>query len=724
MTVIQGDVIRREDGAISPPDGAITPARGYLATDHVHVLHGLLPQPTSPLQEWPGRSGLAERAVAGMIHGALEYKAVALVPLGVAISELLASVVHYAPHHVLAGGIGCALGVAAATFTGFASLAHIANPPTPHQAATHHGGHHGKIIGTAFGLALAFFELGTTIWFGPINAVAWGSGMLATIGGMIGFGVSVHHTKGHRQVRDTDRIRAVAEFAAATAIEPGTYAPNPATQFDQHPLSMEVIYALAVLGWPGATVDAMPVVVNPNRWTLTANLPEGVAFKTVKAKEQEIAATLRLVAGGLTLTQGRGSHQAVFSVNNVAIAELPKPGIHPAVEAPGRSVSIWDPFRFGLDDDGANVDLVLAGTPGILIAGAPGAGKSTAVAAPLCHVAQAVDCELWTIDGSGRELVIFEDVAHQHCEMDMDAAIAFLEYLQAEIGRRGDLLKRNRATEITRELAEELELDCIGLFIGELAFFTAYDDSKKRNLFNLKLRDIAARGRAAGVFGVYDTQKPEGTVVPTAIRDMVPMKFALRCDTPEQVNTILGRGMAKQFPAHEIPVGQEHNGIGYLKGVPGRAPFRTRTHRITAEERYAIVDSVKEGFVAPPPIVPGPGGGQPVRDDVPAQSGPGWRGTHLRPVQSYPDGTPFENETFSAVWGLLEALPEGFTYREVATLLPSVGLYGGRGTVQKHLDSWRERGLIVEVGERRGQAGPPTAVYQRADRLGYGEESA
>ena len=719
MTIYQGDVIQPQESEISPSRGAITPARGYLASDHVHVLHGLLPQPTSPIHEWPGRAGLAERAVAGIVHGILEYKAVALAPLGVTATDLMASVIHLAPHHIGAGVAACLVGVASSAFAGFAALGHISNPPTPHDAATHHGGHHGKIIGTAFGIGLLLFELGTTVWLGPVNALSWVAGMLATVGGMIDIGVAVHHGKGHRQVRDTDRIRAVAELASATAIDPG-YMPQTTTRYDQHPLSVEVVYALSVLGWPGATVDAAPLVVNPNRWSVIANLPEGVAFKTVKAKEVELAATMRLVAGGLTLTQGRGSHQVVFTVNNLAIAELPKPGPHPAVEAPGRSVSIWDPADLGLDDDEDPVLIVLAGTPGILIAGDPGSGKSNAVAQVLCHVVQAVDCRLVTIDGSGRELVIFNEVADQHTTTDMDTAIAYLDWLQAEITRRGTLLAEHRATELTRELAEDLELDCICYAIGELAYFTNYDDGKKKNTFNLKLRDITSRGRAAGVFGVFDTQKPEDRTVPSAIRDMVPFKLALRCETPEAVNTILGRGMAKHYPAHELDAAAK--GVGYLKGVPGRKPFRLRTRRIEPSERYAIVDSVKGEFVAPPPIVPGPGGGLPI-EDAPASVG-GAPGLRLVKGGRYPNGDAFENETFSAVWSLLERLPEGFTYREVATLAPSVGLYGGRGTVQKYLDSWRDRGLIVTIGERRGQAGPPVGVYQRADRLGYGEASA
>lgn len=725
MTIIQGHVIQPAGSEDPPSTETITLSRGHLASRHAEVIHGLLPAPTSPLQEWPGRAGLAERAVAGMIHGILAYKAVALVPLAVAATEAIATMIHLAPHHMLAGGLMCTVGVGASALAGVMSLAHVSNTPAPHHAATHHAGHSGKIIGTAFGLALALFEVGTTIWLGPLSALSWAAGMFATIGGSIGLGVAIHHHRGHTQIRDTDRIRAVAEFAAATAIEPASYMPPTATQYDQHPLSMEVAYALSVLGWPGATIDAMPIVVNPNRWTVTANLPEGVAFKTVKAKETELAATMRIVAGGLTLTQGRGSHQAVFSVNNLAIAELPKPGMHPAVEAPGRSVSIWDPIRFGLDDDGHEVEILLAGTPGALIGAGPRMGKSNASAQLLCHAAQAVDCERWLIDGSNRELVIFNEVAHQSCGPDIDTALVFLDYITAEVTRRGEMLQQARETELTRKLAEELELDCIALFIGELPFFSNHVEKKKRDLFNLRLRDILSRGGACGVFTIADAQKPQGDVVPTSVRDMFGIRFCLRTENIDQTNTVLGRGMGKQHPAHELNVADK--GVGYLRGLPERDIIRVRTHLITPEERYEIVDSVKAGFVAPPPIVPGPSGGKSWDEDAPTQgAGPGLRlvkGGRYPGLNGKP-GEEFESEVWASVWGLLERLPEGFTYREVAALLPAVGLYGGRGTVQKYLDSWGKRGLIVEVGERRGKAGPPTAVYQRCDRPGYGEESA
>jgi hypothetical protein len=702
--------------------GRIPAQRAPLTSHQMHVLEQLLPLPpaVSPIEHYPRR--IAEQAVAGMVEGALAYKAVLLTPLVVAVAEGCASLVHLLPHHALAGGIGLGLGLAFSAGTGIGSLAAISNPSSPSDAAADFAGHAGKIIGTAFGMALTLTAVGATVWLGALSAGSWVAGIVATFGGTIAHAAAIHQARATGHARETERIRAVAKLAHSTA-QPLYFTPPP-NGTGQHPLSLEVVHALAVNGFPGAVVNDAPSVPSGDRWTLTVDLPAAVAFRSVKARQEQIAATLRIVAGGLTLTQGRGSHQVVFSVNNVPVAELPRPGAHPAVEAPGRSVSIWDPMQLGVDDDGAEVTVILAGTPGILVAGSPGSGKSNAVAAPLCHVAQAVDCELWTIDGSGRELVIFEDVAHQHCGPDMAAAIGFLEALQEHIGERADLLKEYRATELTRELAEEMELDCIALFIGELAYFTNYDNAKARSKFILKLRDIAARGRAVGVFGVYDTQKPESTIVPSAIRDMVPMKLALRCETPEQVDTILGRGMAKQFPAHEIPVGDEFNGIGYLKGLPGRKPFRVRTHRIVAEERYRIVDSVRAGFVAPPPIVPGPGGGGEPVEDAPGPVA-GWRGTHLRSVPTYPDGTPFESEAWRAMWEVLKRLPDGFTYRDVGTEATAAGLPGGRGTVQKYLDSWRDRGLVVRVGERRGKGGPAADVYQRSDVLaGYAVASA
>jgi DNA segregation ATPase FtsK/SpoIIIE-like protein len=82
------------------------------------------------------------------------------------------------------------------------------------------------------------------------------------------------------------------------------------------------------------------------------------------------------------------------------------------------------------------------------------------------------------------------------------------------------------------------------LICDELAFFTANENAKEKKTFSDLFRDIIARGRAAGILVVAATQKPSVDVVPSAIRDLFPYKLALRSNTPQASDTILGQGWA------------------------------------------------------------------------------------------------------------------------------------------------------------------------------------
>ncbi len=58
------------------------------------------------------------------------------------------------------------------------------------------------------------------------------------------------------------------------------------------------------------------------------------------------------------------------------------------------------------------------------------------------------------------------------------------------------------------------------------------------------MRDLVARGRAAGIIVVAATQKPSADVIPTSLRDLFGFRCALRCNTPQASDTILGQGWA------------------------------------------------------------------------------------------------------------------------------------------------------------------------------------
>jgi len=97
------------------------------------------------------------------------------------------------------------------------------------------------------------------------------------------------------------------------------------------------------------------------------------------------------------------------------------------------------------------------------------------------------------------------------------------------------------------------------------------------------LRDLVARGRAAGVIVCAATQKPGADVVPTAL-----IRLALRCNTPQASDTVLGQGWASAgADASTIPGGQR--GVGYLL-AEGDRPIRIKGFYLDDEDVAAIAE--------------------------------------------------------------------------------------------------------------------------------------
>src|SRR5215203_5503840 len=122
----------------------------------------------------------------------------------------------------------------------------------------------------------------------------------------------------------------------------------------------------------------------------------------------------------------------------------------------------------------------------------------------------------------------------------------------------------------------------------ELAFYLTLPDKRLRQEFAELLRDLVARGRAAGVIVVAATQKPGADVVPTALRDLFGFRLALRCNTPQSSDTILGQGWASAgADASQIPGGQR--GVGLLLAEDDR-PVRLRGFYLADEDVQTIAE--------------------------------------------------------------------------------------------------------------------------------------
>ena len=250
------------------------------------------------------------------------------------------------------------------------------------------------------------------------------------------------------------------------------------------------------------------------------------------------------------------------------------------VPTPG-PVSIYDPIYLGIDENAAAVLLPLI-YRNLLAAGEPGAGKSGALNNIVAHAALACDCRLWLMDGKRVELGLWRACAEVFVGASLDDAIGRLGELQAEMERRYDALDAIPR----RKIVPGDGVDAIMLVIDELAYYSATaGDKKQRDQVSLLLRDLVARGRAAGIIVVAATQRPSHDIIPTSLRDLFGYRLAFRCTTDTSSDIILGNGWhARGCDASQIDPGEP--GVGWLL-AEGGIPRRIRCSWLTDAE---IVD--------------------------------------------------------------------------------------------------------------------------------------
>jgi len=88
------------------------------------------------------------------------------------------------------------------------------------------------------------------------------------------------------------------------------------------------------------------------------------------------------------------------------------------------------------------------------------------------------------------------------------------------------------------------------------------------------LRDIVARGRAAGIIVVAATQRPSHDIIPVSLRDLFGYRLAFRCTTETSSDIVLGHGWyTRGFDASQID--PDHRGVAWLL-AEGGMPRRMR----------------------------------------------------------------------------------------------------------------------------------------------------
>jgi S-DNA-T family DNA segregation ATPase FtsK/SpoIIIE len=245
--------------------------------------------------------------------------------------------------------------------------------------------------------------------------------------------------------------------------------------------------------------------------------------------------------------------------------------------------NLWAPITLGYDEVGSRVAVELA-ERNFLIGGEPGAGKSVGLNVITAAAALDPTVRLYLFDPKVVELAPWSKCADCFVTTDIDQALRALYELRAEMDRRYGLLAEHGKRKVTWVFPDTAEL--IVVVIDELALYTTHPDKAKRDAFAAALRDLVARGRAAGVIVVAATQKPAADTVPSSIRDLFSSRWAMRCTTREASDTILGSGWAaKGYSAADIDAATR--GVGYLLHE-GKEPWLMRACYLTDDEVHAI----------------------------------------------------------------------------------------------------------------------------------------
>jgi S-DNA-T family DNA segregation ATPase FtsK/SpoIIIE len=244
--------------------------------------------------------------------------------------------------------------------------------------------------------------------------------------------------------------------------------------------------------------------------------------------------------------------------------------------------SIYQPIALGIDEDACPCAVTLM-YRNILLAGEPGSGKSGGLNNLVAHAALSADCQLWLMDGKRVELGLWRDSAERFIGPDLDKAITALTELQAEMDARYAFLDSARR----RKIEAGDRMTAIMLVIDEVAYYSATTgDKKQRDTFSMLLRDVVARGRAAGIIVVAATQRPSSDIIPTSLRDLFGYRLAFRCTTDSSSDIVLGHGWASRgYDASTIEPGEA--GVGWLL-AEGGIPRRIRCAYLTDSDIHTI----------------------------------------------------------------------------------------------------------------------------------------
>jgi hypothetical protein len=338
-----------------------------------------------------------------------------------------------------------------------------------------------------------------------------------------------------------------------------------------------VFWTCDVVGRSGALPAVKGIRTLPTGRVYLLELPTGLYLRSIEERLNELAVGLNVRTIRVTASRGTARYIELTVIRSDAFGT---PIVSPLLTC--KQTSLWDPVAIGIGEDGQTVRIGLV-EHNLLIGGEPGSGKSVALSSIVGAAALDPCASLVLLDGKEVELSAWRDVADRFVGSSQIEAIEALEGLARLMNERYQQLAKSRQRKIRRNDVDGLVM----VVIDELALYLRAGDKTSRDRFAELLRDLVARGRAAGIIVVAATQKPSYEVVPTFIRDLFSYRLAMRCSSRDASDTILGQGWAAQgFSATSID--SADRGVGLLL-AEGGLPVQILTINIDDEQIDQLV---------------------------------------------------------------------------------------------------------------------------------------
>jgi S-DNA-T family DNA segregation ATPase FtsK/SpoIIIE len=324
-------------------------------------------------------------------------------------------------------------------------------------------------------------------------------------------------------------------------------------------------------------------------WEVTLDLPSGTPLKKALTAKASVASALGVKVQQLHQAPGDREGRLQMRVSlHLPFTGKPTPGPLLAVDC----VNLWLPIPMGVNLRGQGVSTSWVERSG-LFGGEPGAGKSAAANDLLLAAALDPTVALYLCDGkAGADVTPFEQIAAMYdTDGSPERLLEVLQYVwDVEIPRRRALAKEHGSRKLTAAMAaKDSRVNLAILLVDEWSSYGAAADRATREELERLLRLIVQQGRALGIITLCATQKPDADSVPSGIRDILSIRWAMRCLTPQASDTILGQGYAAAgHNAQDILKSQR--GVGIYMDGEGAAPELTRGYYYDDDEVALILE--------------------------------------------------------------------------------------------------------------------------------------